>query len=1240
MRNEYLNQKFIIFTDFPFISYLKLFYLLFMKLITYVIIMLSIAVFELKAQPCIPVPPFSSSQCNSFNASAQVISTTPICYRDSITIELKTDIQADSIHINYGDGTIVTVVNPPTLYHANHYYNLTPSDSCPSSNPLNLNITTEFYKCCASGFSYQTFQTSVSVGFRPRLDLSTIFDTLCQGQNFSLNLNGCHNGYTGHPATITIDYGDSTTPVVFSNLLNAGFPVITPHVFNFPSTHYTTVEITNSCGSTIDSVKSVSAGISSVQINPNTACTGIPVNATIYASNAGNYNLNVTTNTGAPPFTITGQGTSQPQITFQNSGTYTLHFSIGSPPICPVDCVVTVMPGPDMSFTHKISECFTGTNVYSFATSFFGTNPSQNNSFTLIAPGGNTLFNTHTSGMVIPAAAIALPDTGLYFAIDSSFTSCPGFIVKIDSFYILPQTILPNFGNDTVCTGTILTLPAAPTGTTINLNGTPYSSGTYNFNTPNTTTIFTYTPSCGSSNTYAVYVNPAVAFSVPPVSVCSSTPSISLNASPGGGNYSGMFVSGNIFNVSSAGTGSHKYYYDYTDIYSCDHNDSNYVTVSGLIVPNFTATSIICDSGNFLINSLGSSIVFNNTTYTDFMSVNLNNPGYYNYSIFGNSGCSDTIIDSVWVNSSPINSILTVSPDTGCNSQLVNITNGSSISSNTNYLYTLPDLTTTTTNPVNYNCILPLIVDSSNFIFILTASSTGCPSKSDTEVVKLYRSPTATFTVSVDTVCPADTVQFFYNVKGAPVDSVNWYIDHIYMGNNLVFQKRTFLAINSDVTYLIELIVFSKCGTDTIYHSVVSHPDFFNPDIHSDNSHYCQGEPIDFSSSLDSLWIYVWRDNRGHQFLGTNNFSIAYDSVGTINMFVDINSGCTIRTASTSVIIDPNPIAEFSTAQSYGCTGISVQLVNTSSIASAYDWDFGDGSPHDVLNVNPKHNFILEGTYNINLVAKNIYGCEDTTTQSIIIHKAPEPIISFNDTSLCVPADMDLSQVNLTVSITPLEYTWNGTIYGNPVLSFLYPDTLRMTLVASDSFCSNSAEAIIRTMPKPIADFTFVLDKSTDISMLGYFKNLSKTKTDSLIYVWSFGDGDSSNEENPKHNFRIAQIWNVGLYVINKYGCKDITFKEVDIDANSTIFIPNTFTPNGDGVNDNFQIYTLNIKEISGGIYDRWGLKLFEFKNIEDAWDGTYNGSFVQSDVYVYKLETVNTHGEDKEFVGRFTITR
>jgi gliding motility-associated-like protein len=148
-----------------------------------------------------------------------------------------------------------------------------------------------------------------------------------------------------------------------------------------------------------------------------------------------------------------------------------------------------------------------------------------------------------------------------------------------------------------------------------------------------------------------------------------------------------------------------------------------------------------------------------------------------------------------------------------------------------------------------------------------------------------------------------------------------------------------------------------------------------------------------------------------------------------------------------------------------------------------------------------------------------------------------------------------------------------------------------------------------------------------------------------LDWSWNFGDGKTSTEEIPCHFYTDSSTYSVSLTINQGTNCASTSTQEIPFlapDNTTDVFIPNAFSPNGDGKNDRLRFYRRNNYCLEGfhiAIYDRWGEKVFETTNISDSWDGTRKGEPLNDGVFVYYC-SLSTHGEQRELKGNISLLR
>lgn len=181
-------------------------------------------------------------------------------------------------------------------------------------------------------------------------------------------------------------------------------------------------------------------------------------------------------------------------------------------------------------------------------------------------------------------------------------------------------------------------------------------------------------------------------------------------------------------------------------------------------------------------------------------------------------------------------------------------------------------------------------------------------------------------------------------------------------------------------------------------------------------------------------------------------------------------------------------------------------------------------------------------------------------------------------------------------------------------------------------------------------------DTTLEVELLSYpLTEINVTPADTLIYygdeiqllasgavhyLWSPASPlDSITTPHPIAK-PIKDTW-FTVYTIDKYGCTDSTGLMVYIDYTMPYFIPNAFTPNGDGLNDEFKIEGLkHQKLVQFSIYNRYGQEVFSTHNIDQGWDGTYLGQPCDMDVYYYVIELAKPNAENEVIKGDVSLIR
>ena len=180
-----------------------------------------------------------------------------------------------------------------------------------------------------------------------------------------------------------------------------------------------------------------------------------------------------------------------------------------------------------------------------------------------------------------------------------------------------------------------------------------------------------------------------------------------------------------------------------------------------------------------------------------------------------------------------------------------------------------------------------------------------------------------------------------------------------------------------------------------------------------------------------------------------------------------------------------------------------------------------------------------------------------------------------------------------------------------------------------------------------VANFQYEVDPGTGVILTNgdigifedvLFKDLSLGKA--IIWNWDFGDGNSSTQQNPVHQYEVKGNYTVTLQVIDNLGCISTYQIVVNVNDDYLVIIPNAFTPDG-LKNQKFRPYYKGISKMEFYIFNTWGELIYKAESLEDqGWDGTLNGKPSPNGNYVYRGRFISRSGEVFEKAGTFILIR
>jgi gliding motility-associated-like protein len=539
---------------------------------------------------------------------------------------------------------------------------------------------------------------------------------------------------------------------------------------------------------------------------------------------------------------------------------------------------------------------------------------------------------------------------------------------------------------------------------------------------------------------------------------------------------------------------------------------------------------------------------------------------------------------------------------------------------------------------------------STNVVSVITvnASSNVCTSQPATFSITVV--PTPTLTVSSNSpVCVNGIINL--NSNGGTVYS--WLGPNNFTSTN---QNPTITNVSLAMSGTYSISVGVSGGGNLVCQSTSTLSVVVNPlpvvNI-TNNSPVCEGQTITLSADAVGAQTYSWSGPAPNSFSSSNqNPSIPSSTLnmaGNYTVTVTNFNNCTNANV-TNVVINPIPALPLTTNEIYCEDETPLPLTAVPNFGGTLNW-YGTNQIGGNATINaptPSTNVIGSYTY---YVSQTVLGCESPRAPLVVvINPLPTAILSFIQPQ-CAPLCTDISFIS---SSTINDVQWNfgdGSLLSlNDTVNHCYelPGAYSVSIrITDNNNCSNNLifPNWVIVYENPIALFDYL---PTNITLLN--PNVSFTSQslgDSIItYSWSFGDQQNVGVQGQivEHTYEAAGIYDVQLAVQTVYGCVDTVKRSIEVFEDFNVYIPNSFSPNGDGLNEEFYPQGTGISDLkySFEIYDRWGELIFATTDSTKHWNGIKSGgsNVVQQDVYVYKITCQSTKGDKYSKTGHVTLIK
>jgi PKD repeat protein len=428
-------------------------------------------------------------------------------------------------------------------------------------------------------------------------------------------------------------------------------------------------------------------------------------------------------------------------------------------------------------------------------------------------------------------------------------------------------------------------------------------------------------------------------------------------------------------------------------------------------------------------------------------------------------------------------------------------------------------------------------------ITLIIENSLGCL---DTLVrpnyIFAYTVPVADFDQTPQVICPGEfeftnfssgATDFFWDFGDEQTDVVENPI-HTYQDTG--YFSITLIALNNG------------CPDSVIVENMI----YVSPPIARTDLEFSCSEPNTFTFTNNSIgddsFFWTFEDGTTNSTDGTVTRVINDPGMYFIELTVfNDTSGCTDTRRDTVYVTELE--AAFTQNITEGCAPLLVSFTNQSVDAVSYQWNFGGGAS-SATTLNPNRTFANIGTYTVRLVATDINGCLDTIIMPNLI-TATGALVDFAVDTAFGCDDLTVAFLDQTTPAgTIVSWLWefgdgNTSTEQNPTHNYAEAGNYTVTLTTTDNAgCVNTRADADIVQSLPLAEPGFVAN--TQLGCAGdEFQFTNTSSAEAIGFLWDFGDGNTSSEQNPTHVYTSSGNYTVSLTVFNANGC-DSTLTEVD----------------------------------------------------------------------------------------------
>lgn len=548
----------------------------------------------------------------------------------------------------------------------------------------------------------------------------------------------------------------------------------------------------------------------------------------------------------------------------------------------------------------------------------------------------------------------------------------------------------------------------------------------------------------------------------------------------------------------------------------------------------------------------------------------------------------------------------------------------------------------------NPNIANPMCTPQQNTLYTVTVTRNDGCQNSDAVQVNITPPPTSQFTIP-PFGCVGKPVIVTYTGNANASAQFQWDFDGGTVTNGSGIGPLAVMWQQPGTYTVVLTVAWGGCvsTTEMLQIQILDNPPV---DAGTDQS-VCTGGMVDIGTPGQPGLAYSWTpanavSDPANSLSSTIGINTGHSTIQVPLVLTATQQGCT-SSDTVHVTVFAKPTAEFTVppGMCFNVNSFSLQADGYFGPSATFHWNFGPvGFPATSTQQSPQ-GFIFNtpGIHNVRLVVTDNGCVSDTFIAPIEVFPMPVADFTVDTTQGCEPFGVQFVSLSNAVG-SSLYHSWqfgNGATSTSAFPSLTYAaGTYNVSLqVTTSKGCSHSRtrNAYITAHPKPTAYFSLNSHVFDIFGSNAIATNRATGVTGSrfIFHPYTEVNGMVASFEYPDTGtFVVTQI------VSTQHGCLDTLETSLRVKPVFTLYIPEGFTPNNDGLNEVWipqgeGVMTYNLK-----VFNRWNQQIFESNELNYGWDGRFFGSDVPLGVYTYRIRVYDILGEPHNYFGTFTLFR